>query len=70
MRLAGIGKVVPHVALRAVTFTFFHLVAMVLVNVQNNDISTVRYRQDGFILASFGDRHNGVVLVRVGHRHY
>ena len=68
--LAGIGKVVPHVALRAVTFTFIHLSARVLVAAQNDDISTVGYRQDGFILAIFGDRHNGVVLAGVGHRHY
>ena len=59
----------PHVALRAATFTFLHLAARVLVAVQNYDISTVRYRQDGVILVSFGERHNGVVLDSVGHRH-
>ena len=67
--LAGIGKVVPHVALRAVTFTFIHLAARVLVAVQNDDISTVGYRQDEVIVASFEDRHNGFVLASVGHRH-
>ena len=67
--LAGIGKVVPHVSLRAVTFTFLHLEARVLIAVQNGNISTVGYRQYGVIIASFGDRHNGVVLVSVRHRH-
>ena len=67
--LAGIGKVVPHIALREDMFTFLHLAARVLVAVQNDYISTVGYRQDGVILVSFGDRHNGVVLASVGHRY-
>ena len=66
LRLAGIGKVVPHVSLRADTFTFLHLEARVLVAVQNDYISTVGYRQMESFLPVSGTGTMGSFLQALG----